>query len=73
MSRRSRRDPLLTGLQGEGGSGRRQGRNRGADAGERFFGRRAHQGGMAERKAMIDREHDLPIARFRRPGRFRVA
>jgi transposase-like protein len=32
-------------------------------AGERFFGRRAHQGRHAERKAMIDRTHDLPIAR----------
>src|SRR6478735_7008273 len=31
--------------------------------GERFFRRRAHQGGMAERKAMIDREHDLPITK----------
>src|SRR5262249_8190633 len=29
----------------------------------RFFRRRAHQGGIAERKAMIDREHDLPIVR----------
>ncbi|WP_334396741.1 IS3 family transposase [Bradyrhizobium sp. AZCC 2289] len=28
-----------------------------------FFRRRAHQGGMAERKAMIDREHDLPITK----------
>jgi putative transposase len=28
-----------------------------------FFRRRAHQGGIAERKAMIDREHDLPIVR----------
>ena len=28
-----------------------------------FFRRRAHQGGIAERKTMIDREHDLPIAR----------
>src|SRR5258708_39063621 len=37
--------------------------DRGADAGERFFRRRAHQGGMAERKAMIDREHDLPITK----------
>jgi hypothetical protein len=26
-----------------------------------FFRGRAHQGGIAERKAMIDREHDLPI------------
>jgi hypothetical protein len=32
-----------------------------ADAGERFFRRGAHQGGIAERKAMIDPEHDLPI------------
>src|SRR5712691_6720234 len=37
--------------------------DRRADAGERFFGRSAHQGGIAERKAMIDREHDLPITR----------
>ncbi|WLA67673.1 IS3 family transposase [Bradyrhizobium diazoefficiens] len=28
-----------------------------------FFRRRAHQGGMAERKAMIDGEHDLPITK----------
>ena len=35
--------------------------DRRADAGERFFGRRARQGGFAERKAMIDRSHDLPI------------
>src|SRR5471032_2829191 len=34
--------------------------DRGADAGER---RSAHQGGIAERKAMIDREHDLSITR----------
>jgi len=31
--------------------------------GERFFRGRAHQGGIAERKAMIDREHDLPISK----------
>src|ERR1700733_11259647 len=35
----------------------------GADAGERFFGRSAQQGGIAERKAMIDREHNLPITK----------
>src|ERR1017187_4048348 len=35
--------------------------DRRADTGERFFRRRAHQGGTAERKAMIDPEHDLPI------------
>src|SRR3954469_23386195 len=28
-----------------------------------LFGGRAHQGGIAERKAMIDREHDLPITK----------
>src|SRR3954447_2663763 len=27
------------------------------------FGRSAQQGGIAERKAMIDREHDLPITK----------
>ena len=37
--------------------------DRRAGAGERFFGRCAHQGGLAERKAMIDRTHDLPISR----------
>ena len=37
--------------------------DRRADAGERFFRRSAHQGGIAERKAMIDREHDLSITR----------
>src|SRR4051794_30436082 len=30
-------------------------------SGERFFRRGAHQGGIAERKAMIDPEHDIPI------------
>jgi len=37
--------------------------DRRADAGERFFRRSAQQGRPAERKAMIDRTHDLPIAR----------
>ena len=37
--------------------------DRRADAGERFFRGRAHQGGIAERKAMIDRAHDLPITK----------
>ena len=37
--------------------------DRRADAGERFFGRSARQSRSAERKAMIDRAHDLPIAR----------
>ena len=30
---------------------------------DQFFRRRAHQRGMAERKAMIDREHNLPITK----------
>jgi len=34
-----------------------------ADARERFFGRRAQRGRHAERKAMIDRSHALPIAK----------
>src|SRR5665811_405991 len=33
------------------------------DAGKRFFRGRAQQGGITERKAMIDREHDLPITK----------
>src|SRR6266850_755828 len=37
--------------------------DRGADAGERFFGSRARQSGFAERKAMIIREHALPITK----------
>lgn len=37
--------------------------DRGADAGERFFRGSAHQGGIAERKAMIDRKHDLSITK----------
>src|SRR4030081_1061294 len=37
--------------------------DRRADAGERFFGSRARQSGFAERKAMIVREHDLPISK----------
>src|SRR4030081_4074274 len=37
--------------------------DRRADTGERFFRRRAHQGGIAERKAMIDRQHDLSITK----------
>ena len=37
--------------------------DRRADAGERFFGSRARQSRPAERKAMIDRTHDLPISR----------
>src|SRR6266436_3949685 len=30
---------------------------------DQFFRRRAHQGGIAERKAMIDREHDLSVTK----------
>src|SRR5271170_1755665 len=37
--------------------------DRGAVAGERFFVRCARQGGFAERKAMIDRGHRLPLNR----------
>jgi hypothetical protein len=37
--------------------------DRGADAGERFFVRSARRGRHAERKAMINRSHDLPIVR----------
>ena len=37
--------------------------DRRADARERFFGRRAQQGRPAERKAMIDRSHALPMDR----------
>ena len=37
--------------------------DRAAGAGERFFRGRAHQGGTAERKAMIDRTHELPVKR----------
>src|SRR5260370_551457 len=37
--------------------------DRRADTGERFFRGCAHQGGIAERKAMIDREHDLSITK----------
>ena len=37
--------------------------DRRAGAGERFFVRRARQGRPAERKAMIDRSHDLPLTR----------
>src|SRR6202795_4060238 len=37
--------------------------DRRADAGERFFGRSARQGRFAERKAMIDHEHDLTITK----------
>ncbi len=37
--------------------------HRGTGVGERFFSRRAQQGRVAERKEMIDRRHDLSIAR----------
>ena len=35
----------------------------GEESRDQFFRRRAHQGGIAERKAMIDRGHDLPITK----------
>ena len=38
-------------------------KDRGADVGERFFRGSAQQSRPAERKAMIDRAHDLPITR----------
>lgn len=53
-------------MEPEGASGGPEGtarQDRAADAGERFFGRRARQGRLAERKAMIDREHHLPVKR----------
>jgi len=34
-----------------------------ASTGDRFFSRRAQQGGTVERKAMIDRTHDLAVTR----------
>src|SRR5882672_3011007 len=37
--------------------------DRRADTGERFFGRSARQSRFVERKAMINREHDLPITK----------
>ena len=37
--------------------------DRRTDAGERFFRGRAHQGGIAERKAMIDRDHALSVTK----------
>ena len=38
-------------------------KDRRVDAGERFFRGRAHQGGIAERKAMIDRGHALSVTK----------
>eukprot|EP01035_Chromulina_nebulosa_P039518 gene39519-53435_t len=38
-----------------------------ADAGERFFGRSARQGGTAGRKELIDREHILSVTRQAKP------
>src|SRR6185436_14033953 len=37
--------------------------DRRADARERFFRGSAQQGGIAERKAMIDRDHNLPVSK----------
>src|SRR5690606_31053863 len=37
--------------------------DRRADLGERFFRGRAHQGGMVERKTMIDRDHALSVTK----------
>src|SRR5262245_18413527 len=49
-----------------GGAGRREGsarQDRRADAGERFFKGRAQQGGIAERKALIYRGHELSVTK----------
>src|SRR5262245_37521164 len=49
-----------------GACGRREGaarQDRRADAGERFFRGRAQQGGIAERKALIDRGHELSVTK----------
>ena len=48
---------------GAGGSEGFAREDRGVDAGERFFRKRAHQGGHAERKAMIDPGPKLSISR----------
>ena len=50
---------------GPGGGGRQDAprQDRRADAQQRFFVRRAQQSRPAERKAMIDREHALPVTR----------
>ena len=63
----------VAGLFGSGGAGHRGStgggcegiarQDRRADAGGRFFGRCARQSRPAERKAMIDRNHDLPLVR----------
>lgn len=37
--------------------------DRAADVGEGFFARRAQQGGIAERKKMIDRDHNILLCR----------
>ena len=64
---RGRDGGVRRGRQGRRGSGgRRQGpacEDRGVDAGQRFFSRRARQGRTAgERKTMIDRSHALPVS-----------
>src|SRR5271167_4125382 len=55
------------GQERSGGPGRRfeelACKDRRTDAGERFFRGRAHQGGIAERKAMIDRGHALSVTK----------
>src|SRR4030081_3331719 len=71
MTRRPRRNHTpafkAVGRQRSGAAGGRcevaARKDRGADARERFFRGSAHQGGIAERKAMIDRDHDLPITK----------
>ncbi|MCP3476938.1 IS3 family transposase [Bradyrhizobium sp. CCGUVB1N3] len=61
-----RRRSVWAGQRTGRGAGRFEGvtcQDRRACVGERFFVRRAHQGGPAERKAMIDRDHDLSVVR----------
>jgi putative transposase len=52
-----------TGVFGAGSGGQASCEDWRVGAGERFFIRCARQGGFAERQAMIDREHRLPLSR----------
>src|SRR5271166_5268621 len=56
-SRRQRNEPTCRGREGTARQDRR------TDVGERFFRRSAQQSRAVERKAMIDRAHDLPISK----------
>jgi len=48
---------------GAGGSGAAANKDRAAGVGDQFFRTRAHQGGVAERRQMIDRSHPLSVKR----------